>query len=84
MMNDPSTGCTGAWYKTLSWPSVSYGAGYSNSCGQKCAGEVPNPHASSILHLEVLYLAYNALISSCGHEVPLDCQTCAQHMRYLL
>ena len=35
-MNDPSTGCTGAWYKTLSYPET---WGGSNSCTNKCARE---------------------------------------------
>ena len=37
MMNDASTGCKGAWYKTLAYPYIGGGFGYSNSCGAKCA-----------------------------------------------
>ena len=42
MMNDDSTGCKGAWYKTLSWPSSTGNWGWSdtgigNSCTAKCA-----------------------------------------------
>ena len=43
MMNDDSTGCKGAWYKTLSYPSSTGNWGWSdtgigNSCTAKCAG----------------------------------------------